>query len=174
MQFGHVSMREARAHLADVLDDAERGNVTFVTRHGRAVAAIAPPSLLEQVGHALDALPPNMDSAADIVLTTEDGSVVLMQVKAYGGGTSHGEQPEDVREASTPLTGDVLVVTAPPGAGKSAVLRQVIDRYLGAGRPLVLLDSSAGYTRSVVDADASGDLQPAGDPLTQPPGASAE
>jgi prevent-host-death family protein len=50
MESGHASMREARARFADLLDDAERGNVTLITRHGRAAAAIVPVALLGQLG----------------------------------------------------------------------------------------------------------------------------
>jgi prevent-host-death family protein len=42
-------MREARARFAELLDAAERGNVTVVTRHGRATAAIVPAALLDQL-----------------------------------------------------------------------------------------------------------------------------
>jgi len=44
-------MREARARFAELLDDAERGNVTLITRHGRAAAAIIPAALLGQLGN---------------------------------------------------------------------------------------------------------------------------
>jgi prevent-host-death family protein len=43
-------MREARARFAELLDAAERGNVTVVTRHGRATAAIVPAAFLDQLG----------------------------------------------------------------------------------------------------------------------------
>jgi prevent-host-death family protein len=49
MESGHVSMREARARFAELLDDAERGNVTLITRHGRTAAAIVPVALLGQL-----------------------------------------------------------------------------------------------------------------------------
>jgi len=39
-------MREARARFAELLDDAEHGNITLVTRHGHATAAIVPVALL--------------------------------------------------------------------------------------------------------------------------------
>jgi prevent-host-death family protein len=57
MESGHASMREARARFADLLDDAERGNVTLITRHGRAAAAIVPVALLGQLGEPGGALP---------------------------------------------------------------------------------------------------------------------
>ena len=43
-------MREARARFAELLDDAEQGNVTLITRHGHAAAAIVPVTLLGQLG----------------------------------------------------------------------------------------------------------------------------
>lgn len=49
-------MREARARLAELLDDAERGNITLITRHGRTAAAIVPAALLEQLGQPRPAL----------------------------------------------------------------------------------------------------------------------
>jgi prevent-host-death family protein len=49
METGSASMREARARFAELLDDAERGNVTLITRHGRASAAIVPAALLDRL-----------------------------------------------------------------------------------------------------------------------------
>ena len=43
-------MREARARFAELLDAAERGNVTVITRHGRTTAAIVPAAFLDQLG----------------------------------------------------------------------------------------------------------------------------
>jgi prevent-host-death family protein len=56
MESGHASMREARARFAELLDDAERGNVTLITRHGRAAAAIVPVALLGQLAEPGEAL----------------------------------------------------------------------------------------------------------------------
>ena len=50
-------MREARARFAELLDDAERGNVTLITRHGRAAAAIVPVTLLGQLAEPDEARP---------------------------------------------------------------------------------------------------------------------
>ena len=57
MEPGHVSMREARARFAGLLDDAERGGVTVITRHGRAAAALIPVTLLGQLAEPGGALP---------------------------------------------------------------------------------------------------------------------
>jgi antitoxin (DNA-binding transcriptional repressor) of toxin-antitoxin stability system len=43
-------MREARARFAELLDDAEQGNITLITRYGHAAAAIVPVTLLGQLG----------------------------------------------------------------------------------------------------------------------------
>jgi antitoxin (DNA-binding transcriptional repressor) of toxin-antitoxin stability system len=37
------SVREVREHFADVINDAVRGQVTYVTSRGRLVATIGPP-----------------------------------------------------------------------------------------------------------------------------------
>jgi prevent-host-death family protein len=42
-------MREARARFAELLDGAERGNITLITRHGHAAAAVVPVTLLGQL-----------------------------------------------------------------------------------------------------------------------------
>jgi prevent-host-death family protein len=162
VKFGHAAVREARAHLAELLDDAERGNVTFVTRHGRAVAAIAPAALLERFGQALGALPPTMDGAVDLAWRTEDGSTVFAQVKVYSGRPDQPERAEKDGHAVTPPAsiGDAAVVMGPTGSGKSAVIAQIIERCLRAGQPIVLLDPSGEYMRSVADAGAGRDPQP--------------
>lgn len=49
MEFDHVSVREARARFAALLDAAEQGSVTLITRHGQAAAAIVPAALLDQL-----------------------------------------------------------------------------------------------------------------------------
>jgi prevent-host-death family protein len=62
MESGRASMREARARFAELLDDAERGNVTLITRHGRATAAIVPAALLDLLGQ-LGGEPPSRPEA---------------------------------------------------------------------------------------------------------------
>ena len=68
-------MREARARFAELLDDAEHGNITLITRHGHAAAAIVPVALLgrleapgggplvQEAGHALEAAVTSLRSA---------------------------------------------------------------------------------------------------------------
>jgi prevent-host-death family protein len=36
------SARETREHFADVINDAIQGHITYVTSHGRRVAAVVP------------------------------------------------------------------------------------------------------------------------------------
>jgi len=36
------SAREAREHFADVINDAVQGRITYITSHGRRVAAVVP------------------------------------------------------------------------------------------------------------------------------------
>jgi len=36
------SAREAREHFADVINDAIQGRITYITSHGRRVAAVVP------------------------------------------------------------------------------------------------------------------------------------
>ncbi|GAA1405668.1 hypothetical protein GCM10009639_52820 [Kitasatospora putterlickiae] len=43
-----VSIREAREHLAAVVDRAERDEPTVITRRGREVAAVVPMELLRE------------------------------------------------------------------------------------------------------------------------------
>jgi len=50
MEPGSASMREARARFAELLDDAERGSITLITRHGHVAAAIVPVPLLARLG----------------------------------------------------------------------------------------------------------------------------
>lgn len=39
-----IQASEAKARLAQLLDDVERGEVVIITRHGRAIARLAPES----------------------------------------------------------------------------------------------------------------------------------
>jgi len=41
------SAREVREHLADVINDAIRGRVTYITSNGRRVAAVVPLDVAE-------------------------------------------------------------------------------------------------------------------------------
>src|SRR5260370_11697156 len=66
MESGQASVREARARFAELLDAAERGGVTVITRHGRATAAIVPAALLDRLGKPdAEPLSPDAGSAAE-------------------------------------------------------------------------------------------------------------
>ncbi len=58
-------MHEARARFAELLDAAERGNVTVITRHGRVAAAIVPAASLDRLGKPGEPLLPDAGSAAE-------------------------------------------------------------------------------------------------------------
>lgn len=45
-----VPVSEARPRLAELVDDAAQGQVVYLTRHGRRVAAIVPADLPEKAG----------------------------------------------------------------------------------------------------------------------------
>jgi antitoxin Phd len=45
-----VPVSEARPRLAELVDDAASGQVVYLTRHGRRVAAIVPADLPEKAG----------------------------------------------------------------------------------------------------------------------------
>lgn len=38
-----ASVREAKAHLSEILDRARQGGITVITSHGQAVARVMPP-----------------------------------------------------------------------------------------------------------------------------------
>lgn len=48
---------EARNQLPDLLDAAEKGHSTVITRHGRPVAALVPISTFETIVHQKSILP---------------------------------------------------------------------------------------------------------------------
>ena len=44
-----IAASDAKAHFADCLRSAEKGETVVITRHGKAVAAIVPPDVLAQI-----------------------------------------------------------------------------------------------------------------------------
>ena len=42
LESGERTTREVRQHLADIINDAIRGKVTYITSNGRRVAAVVP------------------------------------------------------------------------------------------------------------------------------------
>jgi prevent-host-death family protein len=45
----NLSIVEAKAHLSDCIREVEQGESVLITRHGKAVAALVPADILEQV-----------------------------------------------------------------------------------------------------------------------------
>ncbi|MFI2240699.1 type II toxin-antitoxin system Phd/YefM family antitoxin [Streptomyces chrestomyceticus] len=69
-----VTVREARAHLADHINRAEQGTPTVITRNGVPVAAVVPISDFDALEEAADVL---LAREAEAVLT-EGGPTVSM------------------------------------------------------------------------------------------------
>ncbi|MFG3118664.1 type II toxin-antitoxin system Phd/YefM family antitoxin [Streptomyces sp. NPDC048197] len=69
-----VTVREARAHLADHINRAEQGTPTVITRNGVPVAAVVPIADLNALEEAADML---LAREAEAVLT-EGGPTVTM------------------------------------------------------------------------------------------------
>ncbi|MFH9608064.1 type II toxin-antitoxin system Phd/YefM family antitoxin [Streptomyces sp. NPDC017448] len=69
-----VSVREARAHLADHINAAEEGTPTVITRNGEAVAALVPIADFDALEEAADVL---LAREAEAVLA-EGGPTVTM------------------------------------------------------------------------------------------------
>jgi prevent-host-death family protein len=46
--------REVREHLADIINAAVRGQVTYITSRGRRVAAVVPLAVADQAGEPAD------------------------------------------------------------------------------------------------------------------------
>ncbi|GAA1264035.1 hypothetical protein GCM10009665_61900 [Kitasatospora nipponensis] len=51
-----LSIRDARAHLAEVVSKAEAGEITVITRKGERVGAVVPISILDAIEDAADEL----------------------------------------------------------------------------------------------------------------------
>ncbi|MFE3603848.1 type II toxin-antitoxin system Phd/YefM family antitoxin [Streptomyces sp. NPDC059096] len=69
-----VTVREARAHLADHINRAEQGTPTVITRNGVPVAAVVPITDFDALEEAADLL---LAREAEAVLA-EDGPTVTM------------------------------------------------------------------------------------------------
>ncbi|MFJ9697676.1 type II toxin-antitoxin system Phd/YefM family antitoxin [Kitasatospora sp. NPDC101183] len=51
-----MNIREARAHLAEVISRAEAGEITVITRKGERVGAVVPIEILDAIEEAEDEL----------------------------------------------------------------------------------------------------------------------
>ena len=78
-----LPIEQAQAHLGEVVEDAERaGEVVYLTRHGRRVAAIVSPRLAAEIEQAED----EADVAAAQAALDEGGEPIPWeQVKAELG-----------------------------------------------------------------------------------------
>ncbi|MFE5327917.1 type II toxin-antitoxin system Phd/YefM family antitoxin [Embleya sp. NPDC056575] len=82
-----VTVREARAHLADHISRAEHGTPTVITRNGVPVAAVVPIADFEALEEAADVL---LAREAEAVLA-EGGPTVTMAELLADLFTEHGE-----------------------------------------------------------------------------------
>ncbi|AEW94463.1 MULTISPECIES: type II toxin-antitoxin system Phd/YefM family antitoxin [Streptomycetaceae] len=74
-----VTVREARAHLADHVDRAEEGTPTVITRNGAPVAAVVPIADFEALEEAADVL---LAREAEAVLTEAGPTVTMTELLA--------------------------------------------------------------------------------------------
>ncbi|MFD4632638.1 type II toxin-antitoxin system Phd/YefM family antitoxin [Streptomyces sp. NPDC058284] len=87
----YVTIREARAHLAEVVDKAEAGEVTVLTRKGKRVAALVPIEVLDALDEAADEL-----AAREAERHRDDPTVGMAELLAdlfEGDGKDHGATP---------------------------------------------------------------------------------
>ncbi len=104
-------MREARARFAELLDDAEQGNITLITRHGHAAAAVVPVTLLGRLDE-YGGEPPRPD--ADHVLEAAVASLrnALQAIETLTGQPSAPADPAARRAAYQARPGRAALVAA--------------------------------------------------------------
>ncbi|MFE1960128.1 type II toxin-antitoxin system Phd/YefM family antitoxin [Streptomyces sp. NPDC059479] len=85
-----VTVREARAHLADHINRAEQGTPTVITRNGVPVAAVVPIADFDALEEAADVL---LAREAEAVLA-EGGPTVTMAELLADLFTDRGEPAE--------------------------------------------------------------------------------
>lgn len=83
-----VTIRDATSRLAELVDRAERGEETIVTRHGRVVARIAPPKAVPE-----PATPPTP------ARSEEELAALMARARALR---------EDIRRTSGPISRDEI------------------------------------------------------------------
>lgn len=74
-----VTVREARAHLADHINRAEEGTPTVITRNGEPVAAVVPIADFNALEEAADIL---LAREAEAVLAQGDPTVTMAELLA--------------------------------------------------------------------------------------------
>ncbi|MFE6749129.1 type II toxin-antitoxin system Phd/YefM family antitoxin [Kitasatospora purpeofusca] len=72
-----LSIREARAHLAEVVTKAESGEITVITRKGERVGAVVPIEILDAIEEAADEL-----AAREAELHRNDPTVSMAELLA--------------------------------------------------------------------------------------------
>ncbi|QKW07021.1 type II toxin-antitoxin system Phd/YefM family antitoxin [Streptomyces sp. NA04227] len=87
MADNNVTVREARAHLADHINRAEEGVPTVITRNGAPVAAVVPIADYEALEEAADVM---LAREAEAVLA-EGGPTVTMAELLADLFTEHGD-----------------------------------------------------------------------------------
>ncbi|MFE1954410.1 MULTISPECIES: type II toxin-antitoxin system Phd/YefM family antitoxin [Streptomyces] len=87
-----VTIRDARANLAEVVDRAEAGEVTVLTRKGKRVAALVPIEVLDTLDDAADEL-----AAREAERHRDDPTVSMAELLAdlfEGDGTEAGSRDD--------------------------------------------------------------------------------
>ncbi|QCW77961.1 type II toxin-antitoxin system Phd/YefM family antitoxin [Streptomyces sp. S6] len=74
-----VTVREARAHLADYINSAEKGTPTVITRNGEPVAALVPIADFDALEEAADVL---LAREAEAVLAESGPTVTMAELLA--------------------------------------------------------------------------------------------
>ena len=111
MEPGSASMREARARFAELLDEAQRGNITLITRHGHAAAAIVPVTLLGRLGEPGGGpLHPEADHALEAAVASLRGA--LRALEALAGQANSPAAPGARRAAYQARRGRAALVAA--------------------------------------------------------------
>ena len=157
-------MREARARFAELLDDAERGNITVITRHGRATAAIIPAALLDRLGK-LDGepLPPDAGTAVQAAAAGLRDALralepLLGQETAPATATAHSV-PRQARPGRAGLVAASLADLRGPAHGVVELPLRLFwsapDRTFDLGQPSML---QAMYEAVLREASRPDDL----------------
>ena len=111
MEPGSASVREARARFAELLDDAERGNITLITRHGHAAAAIVPVPLLGQLGEPGGG-PPRPDAGPTLEAAVASLRRALRALETLAGQADAPAMPDAQSAAYQARPGRAALVAA--------------------------------------------------------------
>ena len=104
-------MREARARFAELLDEAERGNITLITRHGHAAAAIVPVTLLGGLAEPGGG-PPGPDAGVALEAAVASLRGALRALETLAGQASAPAAPGEPRGAHQARPGRAALVAA--------------------------------------------------------------